>query len=78
MSVHSTDSGISSLNVSITEWDLLDEQASFVDASFACSSGLTQHESKNAPLVMHPALEVLDEKAHDSQYGLFGQVVAAW
>jgi hypothetical protein len=62
----------------VTEWDFLDKQASFVDASIACPSGPTSTESKNAPLIMHPALKVLQKDVNNSQYALFGQVMAAW
>ncbi len=80
MSVHSSDSGVSpsTFNMSLTEWDLLDEQATSGDTSFDCSSGPTQHESRNAPLVMHSALAALASDAFDSQYGLFGQVISTW
>lgn len=80
MSVHSSDSGvsISALDKPLTEWDLLDEQATSGTTTFDCSSGPTLHESRNAPLVMHSALDALESDAYDTQYGLFGQVIGTW
>ncbi|EKM80176.1 hypothetical protein AGABI1DRAFT_73108 [Agaricus bisporus var. burnettii JB137-S8] len=61
----------------MTEWDLLDERASLVDTGDAFPSGPTSTEAKDAPLAMHPTLGVMHEDSNNSQYGLFGQVIAA-
>lgn len=70
MSTQSNDSNM-------TEWDLLDERASLVDTGDAFPSGPTSTEAKDAPLAMHPALGGMHEDSINSQYGLFGQVIAA-
>ncbi|KAJ3573337.1 hypothetical protein NP233_g2498 [Leucocoprinus birnbaumii] len=75
MSLHD-DSGFSSPEGSVCDWDFLDEQAMFVDGIVDCFSGPTPHECQNAPLVMQSALSGLEKNASDSQYGLFGQVVS--
>lgn len=76
---NSYESDDSSVNSPLTEWDLLDEQPiSSRGISPESSSAPTVHESQNAPLVMHSALEALEEDASGSQYGLFGQVINTW
>jgi hypothetical protein len=72
----SYDSGISSPEGSVCEWDFLDEQAMFTNEIIDSFSGPTPHECKNAPLVMQSALSELEQSASDSQYGLFGQIVS--
>jgi hypothetical protein len=65
-------------NAVTNEWDFLDSEASFVDAGVTRPSCPTSTELKNAPIIMHPALKMLQKDANNSQYALFGQVMTAW